>query len=868
MLAFELQIFNYLPGSGSKITEKHLIYRTMKTKTLVSAMALPLLLVACSQDEFVSQSTNLSQDGRKVVENVTINFEEPATRLTIDGVNYKWEEGDVFGASLMDEFKSNDLAAYPNDAWWNQFTLKDYIQTNYPFTRGAGENAGWTSEAVMQEGNYFFYLPYNSNLGGKRTPIQMEMPTEQYVDPSKPTDVLGDQLFVAYAPVYADEEKEHESLSLKMQPLLAFPVFNLKNVGTGSLTIKRIAFIADDGFSKILEVKPAEGKFSGKTFLTYTKDEDQRDALKGIVEYSQKEIAEKITAHLGEEGYVLGSQKDVSIIMLIPESDTRTGGEYKNPKLYIYSDAGLAIADLSTEHKDGGKKDGVTNITNDRKLTEVEYNDGARVNITFDNTSFAQPGDMIVSSTADLEDLVEWSAENTDATAVLTAEIQGDNVEISKKVCELMNANEKLNLAVTTADGEKEAITVTIPADASANALDRIAFNNVNVINKANLTVAENFGFNDGEKKTGIVELTNEEGASITLSGNSYGLTQTNVVNKGTITFKAANGKAMSVTAGNAPTGTEITIENTSKGTMVVATNVNVNQGGIINKGTFTLNEKVELTARIVNGATESKDGVINVNGKWTLNFQTGANYGIINVAKTGTIVVPQGAVFTNCYNTIYSNGALVYQGRIINDGYIYGVMNSSTPNVGMALIVINNNAAVLESAAGSTGMVDNTKQSPYVQKVAGETMYANVSGDYKASEIKKIVSASNANLLYLSGTITIDPEESDTEVAVIGEQETLSVIAVDDLTIKATKAGDKVWFGAGGTTGTENATFEVNAGTTDLTTGAKLGFQTGTVTVKEGAKLLIQAGAEILCGSDKPTSSNVVCAGTWTKNN
>lgn len=843
----------------------------MKTKTLVSAMALPLLLAACSQDEFVSQSTNLSQDGRKVVGNVTINFEEPATRLTIDGVNYKWEGGDVFGACLMDEFTASDLAAYPNDAWWGQFTLNNYIQTNYPFTRGEGENAGWTSEAVMQEGNYFFYFPYNSNLGGKRTPIQMEMPTEQYVNPSKQTDVLGDQLFVAYAPVYADEEKEHESLSLKMQPLLAFPVFNLKNVGTGSLTIKRIAFVADGGFSKILEVKPAKGDandFSGKTFLTYTKDEDQRNALKGIVEYSKEEIAEKITAHLGEEGYVLASQKDISIIMLIPESDTRTNGKYSDPKLYIYSDAGLAIANLDAEHKDGGKTDGVTNITNDRKLTDVKYNDGARVNITFDNTSFAQPSEMIVSSTADLEDLVEWSAENTDADAVITAKIQGDNVEISKRVCELMNANDKLNLAVTTADGKTEAITVTIPADASANALDRIAFNNVKVINKANLTVADDFGFAESSNvKTGVVELTNEEGASITLSGNSYGLTQTNVVNKGTITFKAANGKAMNVSAGNAPTNTKITIENTSKGTMVVATDVNVNQGGIINKGTFTLNEKINLTARIVNGAKETRDGVINVNGVWTLQFTTGANYGIINVAKTGKIVVPAKAKFTNNYNNIYDGTTLIYQGKIINDGYIYGVTNSSTSNDKMALIVINNNTAILESATGSTGMVNNTKQSPYVQKVDGETMYADVSGAYKASEIKKIVSASNANLLYLSGTITIDPEEELREVAIIGEQNKLSVIADDDLTIKATKAGDKVWFGAGGGTGAKNATFTVSAGTTDLTTGAKLGFQKGEVTVEDAAKLLIQAGAEILCGNDKPASSNVVCAGTWTTN-
>ena len=143
--------------------------------------------------------------------------------------------------------------------------------------------------------------------------------------------------------------------------------------------------------------------------------------------------------------------------------------------------------------------------------------------------------------------------------------------------------------------------------------------------------------------------------------------------------------------------------------------------------------------------------------------------------------------------------------------------------------------------------------------------MYANISGDYKASEIKKIVSASNANLLYLSGTITIDPEEKSTEVAIIGEQKTLNVIALDDLTIKATKAGDKVWFGGG--EGKENATFTVLAGTTDLTTGAKLGFQKGTVTVNDDAKLLIQAGAEILCGNNKPTSSNVVCAGTWTTN-
>ena len=115
-------------------------------------MALPLLFAACSQEELVSDNSN-SLTGRKTVQNVVINTDVPATRMEF-GNGYEWVAGDQFGACLMDEFTpSND------GNWWNDFTLVDYIQTNYPFTRQESKN--WTSEAVMQEGNYFFYFPYN-----------------------------------------------------------------------------------------------------------------------------------------------------------------------------------------------------------------------------------------------------------------------------------------------------------------------------------------------------------------------------------------------------------------------------------------------------------------------------------------------------------------------------------------------------------------------------------------------------------------------------------------------------------------------------------------------------------------------------------
>ncbi|MDY3266489.1 MAG: fimbrillin family protein, partial [Phocaeicola sp.] len=161
----------------------------MKTKHLV-AMALPLAFTACSQEELINENNQATTSERKVVENVVFKFNAEAdSRMHFDE-EYKWDAGDKFGACLMDQFGTAMIGDFTWEKWFAQFELVDYLHTNYPFTRD--ENGSWTNaEAVMQEGNYFFYYPYNNNLGGQRTPIQLNVPTDQIVkDGQKTSSVL------------------------------------------------------------------------------------------------------------------------------------------------------------------------------------------------------------------------------------------------------------------------------------------------------------------------------------------------------------------------------------------------------------------------------------------------------------------------------------------------------------------------------------------------------------------------------------------------------------------------------------------------------------------------------------------------------
>lgn len=812
----------------------------MKTKFLLGAMALPLFIAACSQEDIVNENSLTNLGERKTVD-VTISLdEETMSRMAFVGGDtpYAWETGDQFGAALMDVPANG--AAHPdyNVGFWSRFDLVDYIHTNYPFTRQSDGN--WTSEAVMSEGNYFFYYPYNSNLGGRRSALKLEIPTEQVLaDGAKATSALDQQLFVGYSSVQAKIGKEKESLTLKMEPLLAFPGFRLKSSGnsTEAITIRKIAYHSGtETFPLYYEVKPAtaadeydeDGNKTGKKteFDAYTYENSIQSAATkraNIVRIAQEGgETNQVSLTFGKNGKTLkAGQSALGYIMLPPMTKS-------DAKLYIYTDKGLGIVELDEPHVDAGTAP--TNIANDRALTTIAYNDNAIVNIEFDNTAFAQPFYLQVRSTDELVDLVKWSKNNT--KAVLNAELIGNDIVLDPEVISVLKNSAKngwdLTLNIT---GNQ----ITVPSNTVNDAL----------LTKLNLNV-----------NTIIVE----EGADIklpALSGkyvDENKTTQTYAVelvkNYGTVELV---GKTTAPDFYNAGT---INISGQWNGEYYVADVADIENWGIVNVNAdcpintyYTGNKIAKLTNTYTGKANFNKGGttVANITNAYYDNNYSVYKRGEIAVASGATLkgagsnsglIINNGTIEASLKNEAdnkdrRSNGAFTIPSEIQNGGVVKGITN-------FGLVTMTSAKAHLQSANAINGYVNNNVESPYITQVTGETIFVEFTGTYKASEVAAKIKKTNSLQLRMSGVLNADPvsaaDGGDDWSYIIGEQASLSVVADGDLTIN----GQVCFYSKNKT---ENTTFTVDANTvTDVNTGAYLWLG--------GGKLVVNGTLNILSGA------------------
>lgn len=476
----------------------------MKTKNLLTAMVLPALFAACTQDEFESMSQQTPMlNGRQLVENVTLNVEGAAeTRLAYGSDGYNWDEGDQIGACLMDEITSDYRAA--NTVWHQWFTLTDYIQTNYKFTRDA--EGVWSTEAKLCEGNYFFAYPYNANMGLRDayTFTAGEQVLEGTDEESLMKAYTENNSFVGYGKVEAGD-KEGEAVAVTMIPVFGSTGITITNTGTNTYTIERVVLRGEKVFDEAtvnptactpatqydVSVTPTNNTHfnvaqyvqdpaedsrlgAGGYYVASWGTYDKEAALRDVLTYEQAESGKgKVEVTINGNGTIQPQGSINVLAMVAPQTGIAESdliNDIDQIVLDIYTDKGI-ISDIQLNHwytANDANTSATTNVLTNDNLSSIGT--GNKVEVTFDDTSLDKPATMDVYNEADLANLIHW---NVDQAKAITAKLKAD-VNITKEMYD-----ELAGSAITEATIEGNAYSVTIEGDVADGALDAFKFNNV-----------------------------------------------------------------------------------------------------------------------------------------------------------------------------------------------------------------------------------------------------------------------------------------------------------------------------------------------------------------------------------------------------
>lgn len=226
----------------------------MKTKYLFYSLALASAFAACSQEELIEAPVAENNLANRPVAGV-VEFSTEGVESRFNHESAEWEDGDVFGLYLMDEYKGNFTGA-PNgadcpgehknanqylakkldgvadevngyslwayqDHWFGMYQFVNNIQSNYPFTYSSSDET-WTNDAKLVEGNYFAMYPQNEKALNRRElwhEIDPSITLKKHSDYNNGKDKyflnLDNQFFLGYSQIYRNETSSAEG-ALKM----------------------------------------------------------------------------------------------------------------------------------------------------------------------------------------------------------------------------------------------------------------------------------------------------------------------------------------------------------------------------------------------------------------------------------------------------------------------------------------------------------------------------------------------------------------------------------------------------------------------------------------------------------------------------
>lgn len=252
----------------------------MKTKFLFT-MCAAALLVACTNEEFISTPENNLADRAKV--NVMLGAEmggytigDASTRTIWESGKYKWEASDVLGACMVD-------AAVAGSPTYNN------IVSNYPFTPVEAitdpvVSANFKTNTAVYEGTYVFYHGYQADMTKGRK-ITVNFPASQELDADKPyAHLTADNFFVSPLIKIKDGIAFEANNTIPVQFTSLYSGFapTLKNTSNKEVKVSKIEVYSSTGFKLGGDINTIESGVFGD--IVESDNEDLKNVIGERVE--------------------------------------------------------------------------------------------------------------------------------------------------------------------------------------------------------------------------------------------------------------------------------------------------------------------------------------------------------------------------------------------------------------------------------------------------------------------------------------------------------------------------------------------------------------------------------------------------------
>ena len=798
----------------------------MKTKHLLTGLVLPALFAACTAEEIETSKGVLTQEdlsARPAVGSVVLNFGETGSRAELgensfNSIKFNADE-DAIGARIIDTYAAAGVedADEKRVAWYDYTIVDEYASSNYQYVYNG---KSWETSALMVEGNYMFYFPYNKK-NVSRGPLEIITPIHQTV---KPNEDGGERN--AIAELYAGEnpafvgykfiaaENQGLTQNVEMQHLFAYPQITLVNdflvknkkgdkVET-DLTISKVVLSADNLYAKYIvnHTNFRKNLTEEVSYLAKSTDEEETPCIEAgdwtdAESFLKKASIESITAAQAEgaktveitvefeDGLELAFGEEYSFNVVLPAT-TFNGGALT---MKVYTDDDMMIG---TKTIDETTEETLYNEALFNNAKKMSFAPGKRYSTQEYN--FPNVGNPTPKKSAGNSGIYELGGENLcliDAVAPVAVintieEFEAfletidknvnDLVEITKATERKANENNFILTPAYDEKGNKLDYANLAVDEAFLALLDEYNYNGtIEFVSKMNILGAaeapsaedeiEEFLLGSDDYEMTFADAVVKNGY---VTVNEYTEITNLVVENGLVTVKGDDEAAAAIAATTVKGGElKITSALFDPSTVTASYALNAAGNAVVSNGKVTLNYTGETKAAKIEGhATLAGAGTLEIGTNVVIKEMASWTKGtVVNNGKiTGAVTVPAAGTLTN-------NGKM--EGTITNNGII-------TANKNMT--VATNNGKIVNTIAGK------------VVNTANQQVYATIT-----SLKNNGVDAANVDAL-----VKYDTHAAITRFVITGEWEVDKNIEATDL---ATLKNKEIEFASGSSLYVHNAT-------------------------------------------------------------